>query len=239
MWVAVLAAAVLADAPEPCRGGSCGAAWNGRLVGGVAMPVKSRHTVLHGGKARQRSAYGTRELVELLTRAANVVGASVDGPPLVVGSLSDHDGGKLAGHKSHQTGRDVDILFYARDPAGKRRQSVGFYDFDGAGRCTHRRCEGWTFDDQRNWWLVRTMVWSKRPVVQWIFVSNPLRERLLAYAERRGEHPEILRRARKVLTQPGNSSPHADHYHVRVYCSVEDKAAGCRDGGPRWDWVGR
>ena len=90
---------------------------------------------------------------------------------------------------------------------------------------------------QRNWWLVRTVVWSKRPEVQYIFVSTGLRKLLLAYGEKRGDHPEILRRARRLLIQPKDSSPHADHFHVRIYCAPEDKKNGCRNTGRIWDWV--
>lgn len=216
---------------------SQGAAWNGRLQGGIPMEVKGDHHQLHGGRARQRTAWGTPDMVALLKRAARVVGTSVEGPPLVLGSISDQDGGKLGRHKSHQTGRDVDILFYVTDPSGARKRALGFYEFDGQGNCLHKRCRGWTFDVQRNWWLVRTMVWSKRPEVQWIFVSDPLQRLMLAYAARRGEHPEIMRRAKKVMAEPGNSSPHADHFHVRAYCSAADKRRGCRDGGPMWDWI--
>jgi penicillin-insensitive murein endopeptidase len=252
--VLALAGSARAEGPEPkvgpgATGGSTarppglacsnGAAWNGRLEGGIPMDVQGDDYVLHGGKARQRTAYGTPEMITLLKRGAAVVGEMVDGPPLVIGSISAQSGGKLGRHKSHQTGRDVDIVFYARDPEGKRHRGVGFYDFDGAGNCVHARCKGWSFDVQRNWWLVRTLVWSKRPEVQYIFVSDPLRKLMLDYARKRQEHPEILRRAERVLAQPGNSSPHADHFHVRIYCSAKDKTRGCRDGGPTWDWISK
>ena len=87
--------------------------------------------------------------------------------------------------------------------------------------------------------LVRTLVWSQRPQIQFIFVSRGLRKLMLDYAVRRQEHREILRRARRVMQQPGNSSPHADHFHVRIYCSPQDRTAGCVDGGPRWPWTRR
>ncbi|MFT5433593.1 MAG: penicillin-insensitive murein endopeptidase, partial [Myxococcota bacterium] len=204
---------------------------------GRAMPIKGKHHRFSWTAKKKGSNYGTPDMIRLLERSANTVGSAVDGPPLVLGSISVRHGGKLGRHKSHQGGRDVDILFYAVSPDGKRKRSVGFYDFDGAGRCTAKRCKGWTFDVQRNWWLVRTMVWSKRPEIQYIFVSKPLEKLMLNYARKRKEHPEILRRAAKVMAEPGNSSPHADHFHVRIYCSKKDKAAGCRDSGPRWDWV--
>jgi hypothetical protein len=26
---------------------------------------------------------------------------------------------------------------------------------------------------------------------------------------------------------------------VRIYCSKRDRGAGCKDAGPRWDWIVR
>ncbi|MFT7622623.1 MAG: penicillin-insensitive murein endopeptidase [Myxococcota bacterium] len=236
--VALLAAlAMLATPPAPMGGGSVGKAFDGRLQNGIEMPVEGRHHRFTGVAQKKKSHYGTLEMVQLLQRAAATVSYFVDGPPMVLGSISKKHGGKMNPHKSHQAGRDVDILFYVVDAEGRRRRARGFFDFDKKGRCTHRACVGWTFDVQRNWWLIRTLVWSQRPQIQYVFVSRGLRALMLSYAEKRGEHPEILARARKVLVQPGNSSPHADHFHVRIYCSRRDKVAGCVDNGPRWQWT--
>lgn len=216
---------------------SSGRAWNGSLVNGKPMRLKGEHHRFSWVVKKKHSNYGTPHMIALLERAAKTVGHWVPGPPLVLGSISKEHGGKMNPHKSHQAGRDVDILFYVVTPKGKRRGARGFYKFDGAGRCLHKSCAGWGFDVQRNWWLVRTLLWSKRPQIQYIFVSNPLKKLMMDYARRRGEHPEIMKRARRVLAEPGNSSPHADHFHVRIYCSKADRKAGCRDGGPRWKWV--
>jgi hypothetical protein len=37
------------------------------------------------------------------------------------------------------------------------------------------------------------------------------------------------------LHQPGDSAPHDDHLHLRIYCSQNDRPLGCVDRGPvRW-----
>jgi penicillin-insensitive murein endopeptidase len=140
-------------------------------------------------------------------------------------------------HKSHQSGRDVDILFYTLDSDGKAQKARGFYDYDAQGRCTHKRCKGWSFDVPRNWELVRTLVWSVKPHLQYAFVSQGLKRLMLKYAADNDEHPEIIRRAKRVLVQPSDSSPHADHFHVRIYCTQDEKKAGCMLTGPVHDWV--
>jgi hypothetical protein len=35
-----------------------------------------------------------------------------------------------------------------------------------------------------------------------------------------------------ALKQPGDSAPHNDHMHVRVYCAETDRQFGCQDLGP-------
>lgn len=232
--------AVLFAAPPHHHGANetQGFPWSGKLVRGTEMPLKGKYHRFTWNVRRKRSNFGTSEMVDLLYRSAEQVGRRVlKSPPVVLGSISKQCGGKMKPHKSHQTGRDVDILFYALDPEGKPKKAPGFFKYDRNGWCTHPRCKGWSFDLKRNWWLVRTMVWSQRPYVQYIFVSNGLKRLMLNYAKTRGEHPEILKRAALVMSQPGNSSPHADHFHVRIYCPFGKKDARCKNGGKRWPWV--
>ena len=155
---------------------------------------------------------------------------------LTVGDCSDEDGGDLKRHVSHNSGRDVDILFYVKDRHGKSIVPSRFTRFDGQGTMKGGS-RSLRFDVERNWWLVRTLLASNTPIVQYIFVSKPLKQLMLNFAKEHGEAKEILRRARYVLMQPRDSSDHADHFHVRVYCSEEDKKDGCRDTGPKWSWV--
>jgi penicillin-insensitive murein endopeptidase len=206
------------------------------LLNGFPLPPRGAHYKLYGAVPRRGSQFATLELAALLGRAARTVDQHLGGAPLVIADCSSEHGGKLGTHQSHTSGRDVDVLFYALDASGNSVQSPGFVDYDGEGRCQSTRCKV-TFDDARNWWFVRVLVASQRPAVQYIFVSDPLRARLLAWAERHGEDPELLRRARRVLLEPDDSSPHADHFHVRVYCTPDDRAAGCVDVGPRWSWL--
>src|SRR5262249_61038703 len=68
--------------------------------------------------------------------------------------------------------------------------------------------------------------------VQWIFIYQPLANRLVDYAQQVGEPEALVARARKTLRQPGDSARHDDHMHVRVYCAAADRAYGCVDIGP-------
>ena len=73
--------------------------------------------------------------------------------------------------------------------------------------------------------------------MQWIFVAEHLEEMLLAHAEASKVDATVHRRARRVMLPPRDSSPHADHFHVRIYCSEHERLQGCLNNGARHQWV--
>ena len=79
---------------------------------------------------------------------------------------------RSVGHRSHQSGRDADIGFYALGPDGKPVTPDKFVSFTTDGRATDG--SGLTFDDRRNWLLVQSWVRDKRAGLSHIFVSRGL-----------------------------------------------------------------
>lgn len=222
--------------PIDARSRSKGSAQNGVLLDGFQIPLTGQHHSFAENVRAREAQYTTLEAAALLARAARTVDEASPGAPLVLGDCSAKGGGALKRHASHQSGRDLDLLFYVRDAKNRSVPSPGFVHFDGRGRCTDEDCSV-RFDVERNWWMVRTLLASQRPAAQYIFVSRPLADLLLKYARRFGEHPTILRRAASVLHQPRDAPPHDDHFHLRIYCSGEDLKHGCVDTGPRWKWI--
>lgn len=91
------------------------------------------------------------------------------------------------------------------------------------------------FDLARNWALVKALVTDPEVPVQWIFIGRKLNRLLIRYAKRKREPPELIVRALRVMRQPGDASPHTDHFHVRIFCAPSDRKLGCNDRGPsRW-----
>ncbi|MGM0578358.1 MAG: penicillin-insensitive murein endopeptidase [Myxococcota bacterium] len=223
-------------ASAPAHAASVGTPQDGALRDGFRIPVSGAHHHFAGPVRGRGTQWASLDVAALLARGARTVEERVPGPPLVLGDASVRGGGPVARHASHRSGRDVDVLFYVRDGEGRRVPAPGFRHFDDRGECTDDGCD-LRVDVPRTWWLVRTLLASRRPAVQWIFVSDGLREHLLRWARRRGEHPAILRRAERVLRQPSDGAAHDDHLHVRTYCSPRDRADGCEDTGPRWPWV--
>lgn len=181
------------------------------------------------------ASFGTARLVAFLQRVARTVKEQAGpGPDVRVGDLSQQWGGRIEGHGSHRNGRDADVLYFARDASGQLAD-VGAMRFDrfGQGELDGAR---YRFDTARNWALVKAMLTDAETEVQWIFCSHGLKVLLLEEALARGEDIELVRRAAWILHRPTNARPHDDHLHVRIFCSAEDRAYGCIDGAPDWDW---
>ncbi len=94
---------------------------------------------------------------------------------------------------------------------------------------------GLRFDDRRNYELVAKLVTDGDARVQYIFVANTLKRRLLAEAERRHAPRVIVERMEQVLIQPAGGNPHRNHFHVRIYCPPADRPA-CQDRPPFHAW---
>lgn len=183
--------------------------------------------------------FGRPRFILALTRiAAELADGDPKAPPLVIGDLSAKRGGKIDGHQSHRTGRDVDILYQYLTPAGARVAAPGFIhvDADGLARVWD---DGRVlrFDVEHEWRLVKALITAPEIGVQFMFVSRNVEALLIDYALARGETLDLVLRAQSVMWQPGDSLPHDDHVHLRIACSVEETLAGCTGGGPYWEWL--
>ncbi|NOY92378.1 MAG: murein endopeptidase [Deltaproteobacteria bacterium] len=219
---------------------SVGTTGEGWLAHGLSLPDEGPGFVR--ARRGEGTRFGTPRMLRAITLSAARVSVDVPGgAPLVVGDLSSRAGGRHRRHGSHESGRDVDLLFYAVDASGRSVRASGFLAYDRFGLGMPRRGEApgnpRFFDDVRNWALVRALLEDEASEVQWIFCSRGLKARLLRYAARSGASRELLFRASWVLQQPSHGAPHDDHFHVRVRCTARDASLGCRDRGPRWTWL--
>jgi penicillin-insensitive murein endopeptidase len=229
---------VIDDGTSVSFGGSSG----GALHHGVCLPVQGDGWRIPHRWAARGLHYGTDELVTLIVRAARRVTRESPGEPLVVGDLSPRAGGDSAWHRSHQSGRDADLIFFAVDAGGRpvRVDTMDRYLADGSlAPRTLRAGEQAPplrfFDVTRNWLLVRALVEDPDIDIQYLFIFDPLRQKLLDHAAAIGEPPAVIARAGALLHQPSDSLPHDDHLHVRIFCPPSDRALGCRDRGIlRW-----
>ena len=102
----------------------------------------------------------------MISRAAAAVEREHPGSWLGVADLSREQGGSAPYHRSHQSGRDVDLLYYSVDAAGAPVKPGGCMPAFGtpdrqATRCYYpvaREIPPRRFDVARNWALVKAMI---------------------------------------------------------------------------------
>jgi penicillin-insensitive murein DD-endopeptidase len=196
-------------------------------AGWQLRPVKLKKNRFMRVKAgSEKRIYGHPALIKMLYRNARDIARTVKGSVLLIGDISDADGGPLSGHKSHQSGRDADVGFFAVDEKGKPVKLDRLVAFSGNGRA--KDGSGLTFDDHRNWLLVQSWIKDHRAGLSHIFVSRPLRKRLLTFAKKSKRFAKHHDAAAKLLKRPRNAAAHDDHFHLRISCPKKLKAI-CHD----------
>ena len=203
---------------------------HGLILDAARMPDRGEGFFTRDTWKTRGNRYGTDELVDLLTAVSRrMIGKSK--PRVIVADLSAKGGGEVrAWHRAHQSGRDVDLLYYVRDAGGKPVEPDAMRAFDASGKA--KDGSGYTVDVPRMWLLARELLTAPEAPVQWLFIFQPLANRIIEHAIAEHEPEALIEKARRALKQPGNGAPHDDHMHVRIYCSAADKAYGCLDIGP-------
>ncbi|MBK7402288.1 MAG: penicillin-insensitive murein endopeptidase [Myxococcales bacterium] len=232
----VAAGCSIPSAVAPQIRGSVGLPHSGFLTDSKELPRKGKG---YEWRRTQDHHYGLPRLVGMLEEAsASVVVARPNSQPVIMGELSAKGGGALMPtHRSHRTGRDVDVLFYVTSLEGAPIPNPDFVKIgpDGVGVSAAGRFV--RFDTARQWIFVKSLVETKQAHVQWIFISRVLEALLVEHAIALGEPSALVQKAQTVMQQPGDSLPHDDHIHVRIACEADEYARGCDGGGPQWGWL--
>jgi len=241
---ALFGSGCLAFTPAPPGAWSHGQTANGVIVRGDRLADRGPGFVR--ARPGESTRFATPTMHDALTRAAASVAATYSGSaPIRVGDLSSPGGGRHSRHGSHRSGRDVDVIFYVTDPTGRSVRGRGWLSFDRFGVARETDApegvapsdELFFFDDARNWHFVRTLLLDDEARVQWIFCSRGVKARLLEYAMAHETDSAAIYRAAWVLHQPSRGHPHHDHFHVRVGCTPDERAAGCWQRAPIWPWI--
>lgn len=213
------------DEPPPVGGPRCagdksgpsrspGKATAGQLTDGCELPRRGP-----GWVRRNAAAWGTDGTVAILQWAlAEVVRLHPGTVPVVIGALSRQQGGRLRPHRSHQSGRDVDI---------------GYYSSNNEPLAHFSAMHGGNIDVEKTWTLMGAMLYTGK--VHYIFVDYDLQALLVRYLEDQGTEPQTLAR---VFQYPAGRTAkrgiirhargHADHFHIRFRCT-EDDGEDCVD----------
>lgn len=189
------------------RSESIGLPHDGRVAGAMPMLDGPGRRIT----AERWKTWGTRHTVLQLDSVLREWERSYpDAPPVLVGNLSAREGGPLAPHKTHQSGRDVDISYIAK--------------WDGKSTVQWQHMDRHNLDARRTWQLLKLLV--RKADIEVMFIDRNVQRLLLDHAKRHGtlsrrELPrwlEVARGSKRDEALIRHVPGHADHIHVRFKC---------------------
>lgn len=199
---------VFTEQPES-RSVSVGAPYAGRLENAVQLRRHSFYVIRDRDKA-----WATQETADWIIEAFDEVRRRhPDAPKVRVHDLSNRRGGRMRGHRSHQSGRDLDISYYQR-------------------YCGDIPCPMWNLpteqlDVAKQWTLFEH--WLRNDRIEAIFVDYALQRVLYRHAREQGAGRAELRRWFQYPNGPTHPNGlirhyprHRDHAHVRFVCPDSD-----------------
>lgn len=208
--VAIPGEVVLPEFDVPSDGVSIGSPNRGRLSGGVQLPESELYTV-----RRPEESFGSSHTILHLQQAVSAwrQRSGYDGE-LLIGAISLERGGRFRPHRSHQSGRDVDIRLPKKKGASPKSDSPADID--------------WT----ASWHLIKSFI--DHGDASYIFLDYSRQKRLYEAAKDAGATKDELEAAiqypRARNTNNGvvrHEEGHLIHIHVRVRCPKDQ--ARCED----------
>ncbi len=204
-WAAIKQTAQIGDSAQ-----SIGSYTAGCLSGAISLPPNGTgYQLMRPSRGR---SYGHPDLIRFIESLAQTTHRQNWGV-LLIGDLGQPRGGPtLSGHRSHQTGLDVDIWYLLSQQAEIR--SLEFNERETWSAPSVLAAQSDAIDDSR-WSLAHEKILeaaARSPEVDRIFV-NPSVKRLLC--TRKPTH-DWLRKIRPWWK-------HDDHFHVRLKCPLNNK----------------
>lgn len=198
----------LTEAPESISE-SIGACNSGRLVNGEKLPEGPGYSY-----GRRPNVYGTNETITLVLEGiARFVKKYPKGPMIVVGNLSRPTGGHLKPHRSHQSGRDIDIGYIHVEKAQPVTSMIV---------ATREN-----LDVKKTWDLLEMFIKTNK--VEKMFIDYYIQEMLYDHVKKQKGYSkarleELFQyphgKGAKALIQ--DSKGHHHHVHIRFTCPRKD-----------------
>jgi len=183
---------------------SIGSASKGRLINGKTLPWN------RGWITRSPSRqYGTNELVDGLVRTIkSFMGKYPKSCKIVTGDISYKNGGPMRPHRSHQSGRDIDIGFFA-----KNNRLLAHFEVMTPEK----------MDAAKTWAFIESMLEENQ--IEYILIDYSLQKPLYDYVKNSlGASDNYLLRVfqypRGIGTRTGiirHARGHKNHMHVRFF----------------------
>lgn len=204
---------------------SIGKYTSGCLRGGDILPINGPgYQVMRLSRKRN---YGHPDLVHFVDALGKTAQAQHLGT-LLIGDLGQPRGGPtVSGHKSHQTGLDVDIWFLLSGEAEKRELSLSERETWSANSVVNSITETvksaeWSLNNEKI-----LEVAARMPEVDRIFVNAAIKKEL---CQSKSSH-DWLQKIRPWYK-------HDDHFHVRLKCPAGDRLCDKQEPIPSGDGCG-
>jgi murein endopeptidase len=182
---------------------SVGSAAHGRLLHGIQLPQNDALYSIRNPENTWGSSHAIEELQLAIAAFRRSYGFKRE---LVIEDMSQHRGGRFPPHRSHRSGRDVDVELplKAGVPVGTIPREPAVVNWDAA------------------WVLVKSLIATNE--VRYIFLSRTRQDKLYAAAKRAGateqELEEYIQYPHNGLTAyVRHSHGHDKHIHVRFNCA--------------------
>ncbi len=192
------------------KGQSIGAPWSGSLQNAMRLPAGKGYYI-----RREHRAFGTTHAVKHIIKAIQAVRKRFPRVhKLAIGDLSEKRGGEVSLHRSHQSGRDVDIGFYFKKrPKGYPENFVGFEDAE--------------LDLPAMWALLHAFARTADSPngVQAIYLDYALQKKIYNWAKDHDVPTKLLDSYFEYPDGTGlvrHEDNHHDHFHIRFKCPEKD-----------------
>ena len=208
----VLVEARMSSEPVPYSSGKSN---HGRIRNARLMPEGAGYYL----RNIRTHEWGTDTTIQSLMTAFQLYAEKYpEGPAINLGDISKRRGGKVSPHKSHQSGRDVDVGF-VHTPVAVSQAKQHFI-----------RADAENFDAEKTWFFIKTLLQTGN--VQQVFIDTSVQKLLwnVAKEELSPEQRDI------IFSWPHRSTSssaifqywpgHRNHFHVRFKCPPNQP--GCR-----------
>jgi penicillin-insensitive murein DD-endopeptidase len=204
---------------------SIGKVTSGCLRGAATLPLNGQgYQVMRLSRARY---FGHPDLVRFIQKLGQTAQNQHLGT-LLIGDLGMARGGPtLSGHRSHQSGLDVDIWYLLAREAGQRELSLSEREHWGAPTVLTPEANG---VNPAQWLPANEQILeaaARLPEVDRIFVNARIKQVL---CERKTSH-DWLKKIRPWFA-------HADHFHVRLKCPSDNLHCKQQEPVPTGDGCG-
>ncbi len=158
--------------------------------------------------------FSHNETFTVLRDMDQFIQASNEKETLQVGDFSMEKGGMAQGHKSHQNGLDVDIVYLTKN---KKLQNPNAAYWEEEFVVNNKLTPN--FDIERNYELFNFIV-QNAPVTR-IFVDKAVKKSMCELAIKRGQlnDQNIIRMLSLLVIE----NLHKTHFHLRLSCPSQDK----------------